>query len=85
MMGTQASMTFVPHPGDLTLDDLVPSRFTSTAAWIARSRSLALYVTLVSPDNLRRQAGRPSIDPVVFFKLQLIMFFEGICGLNASS
>ncbi|HEV2126516.1 MAG TPA: transposase, partial [Chloroflexota bacterium] len=22
--------------------------------------------------------GRPSIDPVVFFKLQLIMFFEGI-------
>lgn len=24
------------------------------------------------------QMGRPSIDPVVFFKLQLIMFFEGI-------
>jgi transposase len=23
-------------------------------------------------------AGRPSIDPVVFFKLQLVMFFEGI-------
>jgi transposase len=22
--------------------------------------------------------GRPSIDPVVFFKLQLIMFFEGV-------
>jgi transposase len=22
--------------------------------------------------------GRPSIDPVVFFKLQLIMYFEGI-------
>ena len=22
--------------------------------------------------------GRPSIDPVVFFKLQLVMFFEGI-------
>src|SRR5919205_1211581 len=22
--------------------------------------------------------GRPSIDPVVFFKLQLILFFEGI-------
>jgi transposase len=21
--------------------------------------------------------GRPSVDPVVFFKLQLIMFFEG--------
>lgn len=24
------------------------------------------------------QAGRPSIDPIVFFKLQLVMFFEGI-------
>ena len=23
-------------------------------------------------------SGRPSIDPVVFFKLQLIMFFEGL-------
>ena len=25
-----------------------------------------------------REGGRPSSDPVVFFKLQLIMFFEGI-------
>src|SRR5215210_2897632 len=24
------------------------------------------------------ERGRPSIDPVIFFKLQLIMFFEGI-------
>jgi transposase len=23
-------------------------------------------------------AGRPSIDPIVFFKLQLVMFFDGI-------
>src|SRR5258708_15718549 len=23
-------------------------------------------------------AGRPSLDPVVFFKLQLVMFFDGI-------
>ena len=22
--------------------------------------------------------GRPSVDPLVFFKLQLVMFFEGI-------
>jgi transposase len=28
--------------------------------------------------ELYAQQGRPSIDPVVFFKLQLIMFFEGI-------
>jgi transposase len=25
-----------------------------------------------------KEGGRPSIDPVVFFKLQLVMFFEGI-------
>src|SRR5450759_1651538 len=24
------------------------------------------------------KAGRPSIDPIVFFKLQLVMFFEGV-------
>ena len=23
-------------------------------------------------------SGRPSIDPIVFFKMQLVMFFEGI-------
>jgi transposase len=28
--------------------------------------------------DLYPERGRPSIDPVVFFKLQLIMFFEGI-------
>lgn len=28
--------------------------------------------------HLYQPFGRPSIDPVVFFKLQLIMFFESI-------
>jgi transposase len=28
--------------------------------------------------DLYADRGRPSIDPVVFFKLQLVMFFEGI-------
>jgi hypothetical protein len=28
--------------------------------------------------ELYAERGRPSIDPVVFFKLQLIMFFDGI-------
>jgi transposase len=28
--------------------------------------------------NCYAERGRPSIDPVVFFKLQLVMFFEGI-------
>src|SRR3954469_13214204 len=28
--------------------------------------------------DLHAERGRPSIDPVIFFKLQLVMFFEGI-------
>ena len=28
--------------------------------------------------ELYAERGRPSIDPVVYFKLQLVMFFEGI-------
>ena len=28
--------------------------------------------------ELYAERGRPSIDPVIFFKLQLVMFFEGI-------
>ena len=27
--------------------------------------------------ELYAERGRPSIDPVIFFKLQLVMFFEG--------
>ena len=29
-------------------------------------------------DSYATNMGRPSVDPVVFFKLQLIMYFEGI-------
>ena len=29
-------------------------------------------------EKVYAERGRPSIDPVVFFKLQLIMFFEAI-------
>src|SRR5690242_18736074 len=29
------------------------------------------------------ERGRPSIDPVVCFKLQLILFFEGLCSERA--
>ena len=37
---------------------------------------LAFVRDLVGPTS--RAGGRPSVDPVVFFKLQLVMFFEGI-------
>ena len=34
--------------------------------------------------DLYAERGRPSIDPVVFFKLQLVLFVEG-CAPSASS
>lgn len=43
-----------------------------------RSLDLSLVRGLVAEHYAA--SGRPSIDPVVFFKLQLVMFFEGICS-----
>jgi transposase len=43
---------------------------------LARTLDLAFVRDLVAARYASR--GRPSIDPVVFFKLQLILFFEGI-------
>ena len=39
---------------------------------------LDLHFVRDSARELYAKRGRPSIDPVVFFKLQLVMFFEGI-------
>src|SRR5687768_1274308 len=36
------------------------------------------FVRELVKEHYATTMGRPSIDPVVFFKLQLIMFFEGI-------
>src|SRR5690242_15725930 len=41
-----------------------------------KSLDLSFVRDLVAP--FYAAGGRPSIDPVVFFKLQLIMFFEGL-------
>jgi transposase len=41
-----------------------------------KSLDLSFVRELVAP--FYAAGGRPSIDPIVFFKLQLIMFFEGI-------
>ena len=62
------------EPIAVSLDDLVPrSNFyrhleAKLDLSFVRDWTRALYA----------ERGRPSIDPVVFFKLQLIMFFEGI-------
>ena len=50
---------------------LIISIVTWTASWITRG-----VRDLVKGTYAER--GRPSIDPVVFFKLQLVMFFDGI-------
>lgn len=72
MIGTKAR-DFKIHP-KISLDDLVPREnfYRQLEACI----SLEFIREIVQ--DLYSNLGRPSIDPVVFFKLQLISFFEGI-------
>ncbi len=62
------------EPIAVSLDDLVPRRH------FYRHLEAKLDLSFVREwvQELYAGRGRPSIDPVVFFKLQLIMFFEGI-------
>ena len=73
MMGIK-DRSFTAFPRDISLDELVPEdnfyrRLQSTL-------DLSFVRDLVRP--LYAGAGRPSVDPVVFFKLQLVMFFEDL-------
>ena len=67
-----------PHRLDesmaVSLEDLVP------ASNFYRHLEAKLDLSFVRDwtQELYAERGRPSIDPVVFFKLQLIMYFEGI-------
>jgi transposase len=79
MMGIRAR---VFHPlENVTLDDLVPQNHFYRH--LERTLDLSFVRDLVCP--LYAAAGRPSIDPVVFFKLQLVMFFEGLRSERHSS
>src|SRR5688500_10342979 len=62
------------EPIAVSLEDLVPTDH------FYRHLQAKLDLGFVRGWALERYAdrGRPSIDPVVFFKLQLVMFFEGI-------
>jgi transposase len=72
MMGRK-ERAFGPLP-PLTLEDLVsPDHFYRH---LERSLDLSFVRDLVRPRYA--DLGRPSIDPIVFFKLQLVMFFEGL-------
>jgi transposase len=73
MLGHKAKLLKV-HTA-VCLEDLVPPDN------FYRELDVKLDLTFVRDlvrDCYASSMGRPSIDPVVFFKLQLIMFFEGI-------
>src|SRR5215207_7463874 len=72
MMGTKARVFGSLAPG--TLEDLIPP--DHFYRHLERTLDLSFVRDLVC--DAYAQAGRPSIDPVVFFKLQLILFFEGL-------
>ena len=72
MMGIK-ERAFGPLP-PVSLEDLVPP--DHFYRHLERTLDLAFVRDLVR--DTYAEIGRPSIDPVVFFKLQLILFFEGL-------
>ncbi len=72
MMGTKERAFALLHA--VTLDDLVPADHFYRQ--LEAQLDLAFVRDLVRDCYAAR--GRPSVDPVVFFKLQLILFFEGL-------
>lgn len=73
MMGIKVR-SFAPLPDDLSLEDLVPDDHFYRR--LEAQLDLSFVREMVEP--LYAKGGRPSVDPVVFFKLQLVMFFEDI-------
>src|SRR5262245_4078145 len=73
MMGTKGRL-FTPIAA-LSLDELVPA--DHFYRYVERVLDLSFVRDLVR-DCYAADKGRPSVDPVVFFRLQLVMFFEGI-------
>ena len=72
MMGTKERAFGLLPP--MTLEDLVPP--DHFYRHLERSLDLSFVRDLVR--GAYADIGRPSVDPVVFFKLQLILFFEGL-------
>jgi transposase len=73
MMGTKIR-SFSPLPEDLSLEDLVPEDHFYRR--LEAQLDLSFVRELVAP--LYANGGRPSVDSVVFFKLQLVMFLEDL-------
>ena len=72
MIGTKVR-EFKTHK-NISLDDLVPEN--NFYRQLEDCINLEFVRDVV--EGLYSNIGQPSIDPVVFFKLQLIAFFEGI-------
>jgi transposase len=72
MMGRKARC-FTPVPA-VSLDELVPA--DHFYRHVERVLDLSFVRDLVQDCYAAR--GRPSVDPIVFFKLQLVMFFEDV-------
>ena len=72
MMGIK-NRDFAPLP-PVSLEELVPPEHFYRH--LERSLDLTFVRDLVR--DTYAKGGRPSIDPVVFFKLHLILFFAGL-------
>jgi len=72
MMGTK-ERSFTPLV-QVSLEELVPQDHF----YRHLERMLDLSFVRKFVQETYASKGRPSIDPIVFFKLQLVMFFEGI-------
>jgi transposase len=72
MMGKKFR-NFTPLP-DLSLEELVPK--DNFYRRLEGTLDLSFVRDLV--EERYASSGRPSVDPVVFFKLQLVLFFEGL-------
>jgi transposase len=73
MMGTK-ERNFRPLPEDISLEDLVPQ--DNFYRRLEEKLDLSFVRELV--EDRYAASGRPSVDPEVFFRLQLVMFHEGI-------
>jgi transposase len=73
MMGTKVR-SFSPLPRDISLEELVPK--DNFYRRLEEQIDLSFVREIVAP--LYAKGGRPSVDPVVFFKLQLVLFCEDL-------
>lgn len=67
-------LRLLDQPATVSLEDLVPA--DNFSRFLDAKLDLSFIRTWVQDCYAER--GRPSIDPVVFVKLQLVLFFEGL-------